>query len=99
MKTSALRDMTKDELLQKLADLNGGTVTANVAARIAARFNTDNYAISINGGTSQLDASGTLPTVDRMRIGSNQAGGYLNGTIARATGWDVVLPNLPPITQ
>lgn len=82
-----------------VADLNGGTVTANVAAPIAARFNTDDYAISINGGTSQLDASGTLPTVDRVRIGSNQAGGYLNGTIARIAGWDTVLPNLPSITQ
>jgi hypothetical protein len=82
-----------------VADLNGGTVTANVAARIAARFNTDNYAISINGGASQLDTSGTMPTVDRIRIGSNQAGGYLNGTIARITGWDTVLPNLPPVTQ
>jgi hypothetical protein len=81
-----------------VADLNGGAVTANVTARIAARFNTDDYAISINGGTSQLDASGTLPTVDRVRIGSNQAGGYLNGTIARIAGWDTVLPSLPSIT-
>jgi hypothetical protein len=82
-----------------VADLDAGTVVANVAARAAARFNTDNYAISINGGTSQLDTSGTLPTVNRIRIGSNQADNYLNGTIARITGWDVVLPNLPPITQ
>ncbi len=82
-----------------VADLNGGTVTANVTARAAAAFDTNNYAFSVNGGASQLDSSGTLPTVNRIRIGSNQAGGYLNGTIARATGWDVALPNLPPITQ
>jgi len=82
-----------------VADLNGGTVTANVAARLAARFNTDDYGISVSGGTSQLDTSGTLPTVNRIRIGSNQAAGYLNGTIARITGWDTVLLNLPPITQ
>jgi hypothetical protein len=82
-----------------VADLNGGTVVANVTARAAARFSTDDYAISINGGTSQLDTSGTLPTVNRIRIGSNQADGYLNGTIARITGWDTVLPNLPPVTQ
>jgi hypothetical protein len=82
-----------------VADLNGGTVTANVAARIAARFNTDDYAISINGGTSQLDAAGTLPTATRIRIGSNQAGGYLNGTIARITGWDSPLNLVEQLSQ
>jgi hypothetical protein len=82
-----------------VADINGGTVTANVTARGAAAFDTNNYAFSVNGGASQLDSSGTLPTVNRIRIGSNQAGGYLSGTIARATGWDVALPNLPPVTQ
>jgi hypothetical protein len=81
-----------------VADLDAGTVTANTLASIAARFNTDDYAISINGGTSQLDAAGTLPTVNRIRIGSNQAGGYLNGPIARVTGWDSALPMLPPIS-
>jgi hypothetical protein len=82
-----------------VADLNAGAVSANTTARIAARFNTDDYAISINGGTSQLDAAGTLPTATRVRIGSNQAGGYLNGTIARITGWESALPNLPTVTQ
>jgi hypothetical protein len=82
-----------------VADLDAGTVTANTTARIAARFQTDDYGVSIDGATSQLDTSGTLPTVNRIRIGSNQASGYLNGTIARITGWDTVLPNLPPVTQ
>jgi hypothetical protein len=81
-----------------VADLDAGTVTANVLARIAARFNTDDYAVSINGGTSQLDAAGALPTVNRIRIGSNQAGGYLSGSIARVTAWDSALPMLPPIS-
>jgi hypothetical protein len=82
-----------------VADLDAGTVTANTLASIAARFNTDDYAISINGGTSQLDAAGTLPTVNRIRIGSNQAGGYLNGPIARIATWDTSLPLLPSISQ
>jgi hypothetical protein len=82
-----------------VADLNGGTVTANVTAKAAAVFDTNSYAFSVNGGASQLDSSGALPTVNRIRIGSNQAGGYLNGTIARVVGWDVALANLPPITQ
>lgn len=82
-----------------VADLNGGTVTANVTAKAAAVFDTNNYAFSVNGGASQLDSSGALPTVNRIRIGSNQANGYLNGTIARVVGWDTALANLPPITQ
>jgi hypothetical protein len=82
-----------------VADLDGGTVAASVTARVAAAFDTNNYAFSVDGGASQLDTSGTLPTVNRIRIGSNQAGGYFNGTIARAAGWATALTNLPPITQ
>jgi hypothetical protein len=81
-----------------VADLDAGTVSANTTARIAARFQTDDYGVSIDGGTSQLDAAGTLPTATRIRIGSNQAGGYLNGTIARITGWESTLPLLPPVS-
>jgi hypothetical protein len=82
-----------------VADLDAGTVTANALASIAARFNTDDYAISINGGTSQLDAAGTLPTVNRIRIGSNQAGGYLNGPIARIAAWDTSLNLVQQLSQ
>jgi hypothetical protein len=82
-----------------VADLDAGAVSANTTARIAARFNTDDYAISINGGTSQLDAAGTLPTATRIRIGSNQAGGYLNGTIQRITGWDSPLNLMEQLSQ
>jgi hypothetical protein len=82
-----------------VADIDAGAITANTTARIGARFNTDNFAASISGGAEALDATGTMPTVDRIRVGSNQAGGYLNGTIARITGWDTSLPNLPTVTQ
>jgi hypothetical protein len=40
-----------------------------------------------------------MPTVDRIRIGRDQAGNYLNGTIARIAGWDTPLVLLPTITQ
>jgi len=84
-----------------VADLDAGTITANVTAKLAGRFATDNYAAAINGGTPQTHTAGTLPTVDRLRIGSNQAGDYFNGTIARLTGWNTPLPNstLQTITQ
>ena len=75
------------------ADINGGTVAAGVRTRVAVRINADDFAISINGGAVVTDTSGTLPTVDRLMIGRTQAGEYLNGRIARFTGWSQLLPN------
>jgi hypothetical protein len=75
------------------ANVNGGTVTANQRTRIAVRINANDFAISINGGAVVTDTSGTLPTVDRLMLGRTQAGEYLNGTIARATGWTQLLPD------
>jgi len=84
-----------------VADLDAGAITANVTTKLAGRFATDNYAAAVNGGTPQTDTGGTLPTVDRLRIGSDQAGNYFSGTIARLTGWNTGLPDstLETITQ
>ena len=81
------------------ADIDAGSVTANVTTKLAARFATDDFAASVSGGASITDASGTLPVTDRIRIGRDQAGNYLNGTIARGTAWNTALPMLPTITQ
>ena len=75
------------------ASINGGTVAAGVRTRVAVRINADDFAISINGGAVVTDTSGTLPTVDRLMFGRTQAGEYLNGRIARFTGWSQLLPN------
>jgi hypothetical protein len=75
------------------ANINGGTVSAGVRTRIAVRLNENDFAISINGGAVVTDTSGTLPTVDRLMLGRTQAGEYLNGTIARLTGWTQPLAN------
>jgi hypothetical protein len=75
------------------ANVNGGTVTANQRTRIAVRINANDFAMSINGGAVVTDTSGTLPTVDRLMLGRTQAGEYLNGTIARVTGWTQLLPD------
>jgi hypothetical protein len=76
-----------------VADLDAGAITANVTAKLAGRFATDSYAAAVNGAVPQTHTSGTLPAVDRLRIGSNQAGDYFNGTIARLTGWNTPLPD------
>jgi hypothetical protein len=75
------------------ANINGGTVAAGVRTRVAVRINADDFAISINGGAVVTDTSGTLPTVDRLMFGRTQAGEYLNGRIARFTGWSQLLSN------
>jgi hypothetical protein len=75
------------------ANVNGGTITANTRTRVAVRINTNDFAISINGGAVVTDTSGTLPTVDRLMLGRTQAGEYLNGPLARVTGWTQLLPN------
>jgi hypothetical protein len=75
------------------ANVNGGTVTANQRTRVAVRINANDFAISINGGAVVTDTSGTLPTVDRLMLGRTQAGEYLNGTLARVTGWTQLLPD------
>ena len=82
-----------------VADLDGGTVAANVEARLAARFDADNYAISVGGGAEVVDTAGALPAVDRVRIGALQAGNTFSGTIARLTAWDRVPPNLPTVSS
>ena len=73
-----------------VADLDGGTLAANVEVRLAARFAADNYAISVGGGAEVVDTAGALPAVDRIRIGALQAGNTFSGTIARLTAWDQV---------
>jgi hypothetical protein len=75
------------------ANINDGTVVANARTRVAVRIDTNSFAISINGGPVVTDTSGTLPTVDRLMIGRTQAGEYLNGPIARLTGWEQPLPD------
>ena len=82
-------------------NINGGTVTAGVKARVAVRINSNDFASSINGGAVATDTSGTLPTVDRLMFGRTQAGEYLNGRIARFTGWTGLLPDstLQALTQ
>lgn len=83
------------------ANIDGGSVAAGVRTRVAVRININDFAISINGGAVVSDTSGTLPTVDRLMLGRTQAGEYLNGRIARFTGWTGLLPDstLQDLTQ
>jgi hypothetical protein len=73
------------------ANIDGGTVTTSARTRVAVRINTNDFSISVNGGTPVTDTSGTLPTVDRLMLGRTQSGEYLNGALARVVGWRELL--------
>jgi len=60
-------------------DISIGTVAADTFYKAAVAWSANDFAGCLSGGTVQTDTSGTLPTVDRMRIGSDQAGNYQNG--------------------
>ena len=70
-----------------VADLSGGIIAANTTFRLAARFDTDSYALSLNGGAVVTDTSGARVLVNRLFIGRDQAGNYQNGYIEEMAGW------------
>lgn len=55
----------------------GVTVAADVEFRVAAAYAVNDFAIYANGIAGSTDTSGTLPTVDRMKVG--YAGSSGNG--------------------
>jgi hypothetical protein len=79
-------------LISALASLEvvaGGALQAGMyppvgaaARKVAGAYQVNNFAISANGGNVLTDTSGTIPVVDRMRIG-DRGGVTLNGHIRR----------------
>jgi hypothetical protein len=82
--------------------LDGGVTQANVAQsassstinKLAATYALNNFALSINAAASSTDTSGTIPVIDRVRIGNRQdSARSWNGPIRRLTYWPTRLPN------
>jgi len=61
--------------------LDLGTITANTMNKAGYGFKVNDYAAVINGGTVGTDTSASTIIADRMRIGTSQAGEYLNGHV------------------
>ena len=57
------------------------TVSASAVHKIASAYKLDDFASVANGGVVVTDASGTLPTVDRLGIGSRLGTVIYNGHI------------------
>ena len=64
------------------ASIDAGTVAVNTVYKFAGTYSANDFAACISGGTVGTDTSGTIPTVDRLRIGAGQAGNTLCGHIA-----------------
>jgi hypothetical protein len=76
------------------AFLNVGTVNPNAITSIAGAYALNNFAKSVNGLAPDTDASGTVPVVNRMLIGSGTAGvNYLSGYIRSITFYPQRLTN------
>jgi hypothetical protein len=63
--------------------IDAGTVSANTTFKLAGAYKVNDFASSINGGNAVTDTSGTIPTVDRMRLGAGQGGNTMCGCISR----------------
>jgi hypothetical protein len=69
--------------------------------KIAQASTNLDHAVVGNGGTVATAATYGMPVVDRLDIGNQLAGSYLNGSLARLTFWPTRLSNstLQAITQ
>ena len=62
--------------------IDAGAIVSNTAFKLAGAYKLNDFAASINGGASVTDSVGTIPTVDRMRIGAGQSGNTMCGCVA-----------------
>jgi hypothetical protein len=69
--------------------------------KTAVAYAANHFSIVHAAGTAVTDTSGTLPIVDRLLIGTDQAGNYQNGRTKRLTYWPTRLADttLQQITQ
>jgi hypothetical protein len=74
---------------------------ADTIGRICMVYALNNLQLAFNGSLSTADTSATIPTVDRVFIGSASSPVYANGHISGLTYWPTRLPNstLQSITQ
>ena len=79
------------------ADIDAGTVVGNRAFVLGGSFAGNDFKASVDGNAAVVDSSGTLPTVDRLRIGNDQAGNEFSGTIASISFYASVV-TLPSLT-
>ena len=68
------------------SQIDAGTITANTSYTLAAAWNTNDCAASVNGGVTITDNSASIPNVSQLRVGSDGTD-YLNGHIVNFKYW------------
>lgn len=76
--TSLMLTITNGGVTQ--ADLTLGIIAANTTYKVAFTVALNDYRAIMTGGSGQA-GSGTVPAVDRLRLGADQAGNVQNGHI------------------
>lgn len=71
----------------EIANVAAGTVTANTAMFAYVSYDSNYFGIA-RPTARQVDTSDAVPTIDRMRLGVDQAGNYLDGHIQAIQFWD-----------
>jgi hypothetical protein len=67
-----------------VADYGTRTVALNTVVKAAARFGTDDFALSVNGQAAETDTSGSVPSArDTIQIGAIPAAAAMFGHIRR----------------
>jgi hypothetical protein len=74
-------------------NISSGSDTANIFAKYAAFFSTNNFGLSRNGATPVTSSSGSIPTVTTLYLGASATGSsaYLNGRIKKFTYYPTAL--------
>lgn len=68
------------------ASIATGTPAANTTMKLAARYKVNDFAVSANGAAVGTDTSGTLPTMNTLRLGSGTSSTEpLNGWLRQIT--------------
>ena len=81
-----------------VVNLNSPALLINVVPRqqykINASYKLNDFSISLDSNSESTDNVGSLPSVDRLNIGSNQTGASsLNGHVARLYYWNTKQPD------
>jgi hypothetical protein len=75
------------------ASIDAGTVSSSTAFKLAAAYTVNDFAVSKDGAAVVIDTSGTIPTPTQITIGTDAAGNYLCGHIARLRYFNTRLTN------
>jgi hypothetical protein len=72
---------------------SGSPISPNTAFKLACAYKLNDFAVTKNNVTPQTDTSGTVPTVDTMRVGSGPAGNTMCGCVSSLRYYKKRLPN------